>query len=50
MKVDSVTGEMSKLIWEKDGVGGTLKGKKVGDEIVVDYDYVIEGKNEKLII
>lgn len=43
---DVVTGEMEWLPYEKDGAVGTLKGKKVGDEIIVDYDYVIEGSNQ----
>ncbi len=46
MKGDSVTGEMSELIWEKDSATGTLKGKKVGNDLIVDYDYVIEGSNQ----
>lgn len=46
MKGDSVTGEMSELIWEKDGATGTLKGKKVGNDLIVNYDYVIEGSNQ----
>lgn len=43
---DAVTGEMNWTPWEKDGAVGSLKGKKVGDEIFVDYDYVIEGSNQ----
>ena len=43
---DAVTGEMNWTPHEKDGAVGTLKGKKVGNEIFVDYDYVIEGSNE----
>lgn len=46
MKGDSVTGEMSELLWEKDSATGTLKGKKVGNDLIVDYDYVIEGSNQ----
>ena len=46
MKGDAVTGEMNWTPYEKDGATGTLKGKKVGNEIVVDYDYVIEGSNQ----
>ena len=46
MKGDSVSGEMSELLWEKDSATGTLKGKKVGNELIVDYDYVIEGSNQ----
>lgn len=46
MKGDEITGEMNWTPWEKDGAVGTLKGKKVGDEIVADYDYVIEGSNQ----
>lgn len=43
---DAVTGEMNWTPWEKDGAVGTLKGKKVGDEIFADYDYMIEGVNQ----
>ncbi|GGD74079.1 hypothetical protein GCM10011514_42710 [Emticicia aquatilis] len=46
MKGDSVRGEMSELLWEKDSATGTLKGKKVGNDLIVDYDYVIEGSNQ----
>lgn len=46
MKGDEITGEMNWTPWEKDGAVGTLKGKKVGDEIVADYEYVIEGSNQ----
>lgn len=46
MKGDAVTGEMNWTPWEKDGAVGTLKGKKVGNEIVADYDYMIEGSNQ----
>lgn len=46
MKGDEITGEMNWTPWEKDGAVGTLKGKKVGDEIVADYDYMIEGSNQ----
>lgn len=46
MKGDEIMGEMNWTPWEKDGAVGTLKGKKVGDEIVADYDYVIEGSNQ----
>jgi hypothetical protein len=46
MKGDSITGEMEWLPWEKDGAVGTLKGKKVGEEIIVDYEYVIEGSSQ----
>ncbi len=46
MKGDSVMGEMSELIWEKDSATGTLKGKKIGNDLIVDYDYVIEGSNQ----
>jgi hypothetical protein len=43
---DAVTGEMNWTPYEKDGAVGSLKGKKVRDEIFVDYDYVIEGSNQ----
>ena len=43
---DAVTGEMNWTPWEKDGASGTLKGKKIGDEIIADYDYMIEGSNQ----
>ena len=46
LKGDEITGEMNWTPWEKDGAVGTLKGKKVGDEIVADYDYMIEGSNQ----
>ncbi len=46
MKGDEIRGEMNWAPWEKDGAVGTLKGKKVGNEIVADYDYVIEGSNQ----
>ncbi len=46
IKGDEITGEMNWTPWEKDGAVGTLKGKKVGNEIVVDYDYMIEGSNQ----
>jgi hypothetical protein len=43
---DVVEGEMKWLPYEKDGAIGTIKGKKVGDEIKVDFDYVIEGSQQ----
>ncbi|WP_394994217.1 hypothetical protein [Emticicia sp.] len=43
---DAVSGEMNWTPWEKDGASGTLKGKKIGDEIIADYDYMIEGSNQ----
>jgi len=43
---DSVTGNMEWLPWEKDRARGTLKGKKNGNEIIADYDYIIEGSNQ----
>ena len=46
IKGDEVTGKMDWLPWEKDGARGTLKGKKFGNEIKVDYDYMIEGSNQ----
>jgi len=46
IKGDEVTGKMDWLPWEKDGARGTLKGKKSGNEIKVDYDYMIEGSNQ----
>ncbi len=46
MKSGAVTGEMNWTPYEQDGATGTLKGKKVGNEIVVDYDYVIEGSSQ----
>lgn len=46
MKGDSVTGEMSELLWEKDSATGTLKGKKIGNDLIVDYNYEIEGSNQ----
>lgn len=46
MKGDSVTGEMSELLWKKDGATGTIKGKKLGNDLIVDYNYVIEGSSQ----
>lgn len=43
---DVVEGEMKWLPYEKDGAIGTIKGKKVGDVITVDFDYVIEGSQQ----
>lgn len=43
---DDVTGSMEWLPWEKDQARGTLKGKKNGNEIIADYDYMIEGSNQ----
>lgn len=43
---NNVTGRMEWLPWEKDQARGTLKGKKNGNEIVADYEYMIEGSNQ----
>lgn len=43
---DVVEGEMRWIPYEKDGAVGTLKGKKVGDIITADYNYVIEGSEQ----
>ncbi len=43
---DSIIGSMEWLPWEKDQARGTLKGKKNGNEIIADYDYMIEGSNQ----
>jgi hypothetical protein len=43
---DNVIGSMEWLPWEKDQARGTLKGKKNGNEIIADYDYMIEGSNQ----
>lgn len=43
---DSVIGSMEWLPWEKDQARGTLKGKKNGNEIIANYDYMIEGSNQ----
>jgi len=43
---DKVTGNMDWLPSEKDGAIGTLAGKRSGDTIYVDYNFVIEGDNE----
>jgi hypothetical protein len=43
---DNVTGKMTWQPYQKDGARGTLKGKKVGDVITVDYDYMIEGNQQ----
>ena len=43
---DKVTGIMHWMPAEKDGAYGTLAGKRVGDSIFVDYNFVIEGSNE----
>lgn len=43
---NDVIGSMEWLPWEKDQARGTLKGKKNGNEIVANYDYMIEGSNQ----
>ncbi|MBA4853016.1 hypothetical protein [Emticicia sp. BO119] len=43
---NKVTGSMEWLPWEKDQARGTLSGEKKGNEIVADYDYMIEGSNQ----
>lgn len=43
---NNVIGSMEWLPWEKDQARGTLKGKKNGNEIIADYDYMIEGSNQ----
>ncbi|UTA69393.1 hypothetical protein [Emticicia sp. 21SJ11W-3] len=43
---NSVNGNMEWLPWEKDRARGTLKGQKNGNEIIADYDYMIEGANQ----
>lgn len=43
---DKVTGNMEWLPWEKDQATGTLLGEKKGNEIVADYEYMIEGSNQ----
>ncbi len=43
---DKVTGIMHWMPAEKDGAYGTLAGRRVGDSIFVDYNFVIEGDNE----
>ena len=45
-KGDSITGNMEWLPSEKDGAIGTLAGKRRGDSVYVDYNFVIEGDNE----
>ena len=45
-KGDSVKGNIQWLPNEKDGAIGTLAGKRRGDSIYVDYNFVIEGDNE----
>lgn len=46
IKGNSVSGNMEWLPWEKDRATGTLKGQKNGNEIIADYDYMIEGVNQ----
>ena len=43
---NKVTGSMEWLPWEKDQARGTLVGEKNGNEIVADYEYMIEGSNQ----
>jgi len=43
---NKVTGKMEWLPWEKDQARGTLLGEKKGNEIVADYEYMIEGSNQ----
>jgi len=43
---NNVTGSMEWLPWEKDQARGTLLGKKNGNEIIADYEYMIEGSNQ----
>jgi hypothetical protein len=43
---NKVTGNMEWLPWEKDQARGTLLGEKKGNEIIADYEYMIEGSNQ----
>ena len=43
---NKVTGSMEWLPYEKDQARGTLLGEKKGNEIVADYEYMIEGSNQ----
>ncbi|RYU92666.1 hypothetical protein [Emticicia agri] len=43
---NKVTGKMEWLPWEKDQARGTLMGEKKGNEIIADYEYMIEGSNQ----
>ena len=43
---NKVTGSMEWLPYEKDQARGTLSGEKMGNEIVADYEYMIEGSNQ----
>ncbi|MBK7869289.1 MAG: hypothetical protein IPJ74_00725 [Saprospiraceae bacterium] len=42
----NVSGEMNWTPFEKDGGYGTLKGMRMGDEIVAVWSYTIEGSSQ----
>lgn len=43
---DDVTGTMDYIPYEKDSAHGTLKGKKKGNEIVADWNVMMEGNKQ----
>lgn len=43
---NTVTGDMHWQPYQKDGAVGTLQGKRSGDTLVLNYNYVIEGSQQ----